>query len=196
MESKIDSIQLQLLTDCKEGAEGGFERLYKHFYSFSMSVCYRYVRNEGEAMEIVNDSFLNIYKKIDSFDLSRPFKPWLRRILVNNSINYIKKNSKYLPVDSDEYFEAETASVENDGVQNLSYKELLDLVQELSPAYRAVFNMYVIDGYNHEEIAERLNISINTSKSNLSRAREGLRKKLKKSQLQAVTTGKLWKTKN
>ncbi len=191
MDSEIDGIVHRLLTECKKGTSDSFEKLYKHFYSFSMSVCYRYVRNEGEAMEIVNDSFLKIFKKIDSFDLDRPFEPWLRRILVNNSINYIKKNSKYLAVDREEYFEAEHNAVENDGFQNLSYRELLDLIQELTPAYRAVFNMYAIDGYTHEEIADHLDISINTSKSNLSRARENLRKKLKKSQSEVVVAGKL-----
>lgn len=155
-----------------------------------MSVCYRYVRNEGEAMEIVNDSFLNIFKKIESFDLERPFEPWLRRILVNNSINHIKKNSKHHPVEMEEYYELESISVENDGLQNLSYEELIGLIQELTPAYKTVFNMFAIDGYSHEEIAEHLSISINTSKSNLSRAREVLRKKLKKSLVQVMTTGK------
>lgn len=191
MDSDIERIEHQLLANCKKGTTGSFEKLYKHFYGFAMSVCYRYVRNEGDAVEIVNDSFLNIFKKIDSFDLDRPFEPWLRRILVNNSINYIKKNSRYLPVENEDYFELESTSVENDGYKNLSYQELLDLIKELTPAYRAVFNMYAIDGYSHEEIAEHLGISVNTSKSNLSRARENLRKKLKKSQPQVVTVGKL-----
>jgi len=156
-----------------------------------MSVCYRYVRNEGEAMEIVNDSFLNIFKKIETFDLSRPFEPWLKRILINNSINHLKKNSKYTPIEIEEYTNLESNSVENTGLHNLSYRELMGLIQELTPAYKAVFNMFAIDGYSHEEIAEQLGISVNTSKSNLSRAREVLRKKLKSSQLQVATTGKV-----
>ncbi|MEL7002727.1 MAG: sigma-70 region 4 domain-containing protein, partial [Bacteroidota bacterium] len=103
----------------------------------------------------------------------------------------IKKNKKYKPVEVEEYIDLESNAIENDGLQNLSYKELIALIQELTPAYKAVFNMFVIDGYSHEEIAEELNISVNTSKSNLSRAREVLRKKLRSSQLQVATTGKL-----
>ncbi|MEM7551289.1 MAG: RNA polymerase sigma factor [Bacteroidota bacterium] len=192
MEASINRKERLLIDECRKGTTEGFEKLYKYFYQFAMSVCFRYVKNEGEAMDIVNDTFLHVFDKLDQFDADRSFKPWLRRILVNNSINYIKKYSKHALLENDD--ESDDISnnySENDGLHNLSYNELLELIQELAPAYMAVFNMYVIDGYSHEEISKTLSISINTSKSNLSRARENLRKKLKKSPREIVRAVKL-----
>lgn len=180
----------QLLSECKiQRSMETYEKLYKHFYSFSMRVCYRYLKNEHEAMEVVNDSFLTIFKKIDSYDLSRPFEPWLRRILINNSINFLKKYSKHILLDTDEPESIFMNHAENDGFHDLSYNELLALIQELSPTYRTVFNLYVIDGFTHEEISEKLGISIGSSKSNLSRARENLRHMLRRSNQENAKIG-------
>ncbi len=186
-------IESQLLSSCiKERTEESFEKLYKHFYAFSMRVCYRYLKNEHEAIEVVNDSFMNIFKKIESYDLKRPFEPWFRRILINNSINYIKKYSKHKLSDIDESDAIDMVEhVDNTGFSNLSYNELLDLIQGLSPSYQTVFNLFVIDGYSHEEIAEKLSISINSSKSNLSRARENLRQMLLVSEVETVKIGQI-----
>ncbi|MEO1098672.1 MAG: sigma-70 family RNA polymerase sigma factor, partial [Bacteroidota bacterium] len=135
------------------------------------------------------DSFLTIFKKIDSYDLSRPFEPWLRRILINNSINFLKKHSKHVLLDTDESESIFMDHAENDGFHDLSYSELLALIQELSPTYRTVFNLYVIDGFTHEEISKRLGISIGSSKSNLSRARENLRHMLRRSNQETAKIG-------
>ncbi|MEM7107800.1 MAG: sigma-70 family RNA polymerase sigma factor [Bacteroidota bacterium] len=175
----------QLLFECQQkGSMESYEKLYKHFYGFAMRVCYRYLKNEHEATEVVNDSFLTVFKKIDTYDLSRPFEPWLRRILINNSINFIKKHSKHVLLETDDQEPLHSGYIENEGFHDLSYNELLSLIQELSPTYRTVFNLYVIDGYTHEEIAEQLSISVGSSKSNLSRARENLRERLRRNDLE------------
>ena len=155
MVSEQHGVERQLLSDCqKKGSMESYEKLYKHFFGFSMRVCYRYLKNEHEAMEVVNDSFLNIFKKIDTYDLSRPFEPWLRRILINNSLNFLKKHSKHVLLETDDSESVHLDHAENDGLHDLSYNELLALIQRLSPMYRAVFNLYVIDGFTHEEISE------------------------------------------
>ncbi len=187
MISDQKGIESQLLSSCiSERTEENFEKLYKHFYGFSMRVCYRYLKNEHEAIEVVNDSFMAIFKKIDSYDLKRPFEPWFRRILINNSINYIKKYSKHALSDIEESDTVDIEHADNAGFSNLSYNELLDLIQRLSPSYQTVFNLFVIDGFSHEEIAEKLSISINSSKSNLSRARENLRKMLSQEETEKI----------
>lgn len=121
----------------------------------------------------MNNGFLKIYKNISKYDESYDFKPWFKTIMVNTAINYVKKMKKYKAEVNLE--EASTFSTSNDILSKISFKELLGTIQSLSVGYRTVFNMYVLDGYKHEEIAEQLGISINTSKSNLSRAKLRLR---------------------
>ena len=121
----------------------------------------------------MNNGFLKIYKNISKYDESYDFKPWFKTIMVNTAINYVKKMKKYKAEVNLE--EASTFSTSNDVLSKIAFKELLGTIQSLSVGYRTVFNMYVLDGYKHEEIAEQLGISINTSKSNLSRAKLRLR---------------------
>jgi len=132
----------------------------------------RYVDNESEAVSIVNDGFLKFFKYIKKYDLEKPFKPWFRKILVNTAINQIKKQKKFkMEVQMQE---TNNISTQEDALSIISYKELMAMVQSLSLAYRTVFNMYVIDGFKHREIAEKLGITVSTSKSNLTRARAKL----------------------
>ena len=148
--------------------------LYKQFYSYAMSICMRYTRNYDDAVEVINDSFLKVFMRIEQYDQQREFKGWFRRILINCSIDKIKKEMKtrnQVPVDE---IDPPSISISPEGTQD--HKEILMLIQKLSPAYRSVFNLYVIDGYTHEEIAKTLGISIGTSKSNLAKARMRLKK--------------------
>ena len=150
--------------------------LYRQFYSYGMSIAIRYIHDENEAVEIVNDSFMKAFKNLSKYDQKVNFKPWFRKIVVNTSIDQIKK-IKRLQMKTD-INEAEQISVKEEILSRIGYKELMDIVQTLSLAYRTVFNMYVIDGYKHNEIAEKLGISVGTSKSNLSKARVVLQKKI------------------
>jgi len=131
------------------------------------------VDSEAEAISVVNDSFLKVFRNAKKFNLEEPFKPWFRQIVVNTAINHIKQQKKFKQEVSME--EAKNIASGEEILSYINYKELIALVQSLSAAYRTVFNMYVIDGFKHEEIAKKLGISVSTSKSNLTRARAKLR---------------------
>ena len=147
--------------------------LYKAFYGFAMAICLRYTGNRDEAAEVMNQGFMKVFTKIESFDQSRPFKAWLGRIMMNVSIDHYRANFKMAYAE-----ELENAEHLDDGSftdSNLNYQDLLTMVQQLPQAYRTVFNLFAIDGYSHEEIAEMLKINVGTSKSNLFKARQKLK---------------------
>lgn len=147
------------------------------YYAYGMSICIRYSDNRDEAAEILNEGFMKIFTNIQKYDFSMPFKPWLRRILINCSINNYKIKVKRQQEVS---LENSTEKDDQEGIlSGIAYHEIIDMIQKLSPAYRTVFNLYVIEGYKHEEIAEMLGISVGTSKSNLSKAKQNLREILK-----------------
>lgn len=148
--------------------------LYQEFYSYGMSICLRYADNRDEAAEILNDGFMKIFQNIKRFDLARPFKPWLRRIMVNTAINHYHQKQRELK--TDELDNAKYHSEQENILAGISYQEIIVMLQKLSPAYRTVFNLYVIEGYKHEEIASMLGVSIGTSKSNLFKAKEQLKR--------------------
>lgn len=148
--------------------------LYQEFYSYSMSICLRYADGRDEAADILNEGFLKIFTGLDKFDLNKPFKPWLRKVIVNTAVNHYHQKKRQIQAE-----EIDTAHNESDTesiLSGISYQEVIELLQKVSPAYRTVFNLHVIEGYTHEEIAMMLNISAGASKSNLFRAKEQLRK--------------------
>jgi RNA polymerase sigma factor (sigma-70 family) len=185
VENLDDHTLVSLIDGCKKHIRGSQKMLYEHFYSFSMRICLRYSFQQEDAIEILNDGFMKVFSKIDKYDPALSFQGWLRKIMVNTAIDHYRKNKKYLknkPIDELNGEEQDNISDSNDSiVAKLSYSEIIGIVQQLSPSYRAVFNLYVIDGYNHKEIAEKLGITEGASKSNLSKARERLRQMLKKS---------------
>ncbi|GIV35928.1 MAG: DNA-directed RNA polymerase sigma-70 factor [Cyclobacteriaceae bacterium] len=166
-----------LIEGCKRNDRRCQRQLYNAYYGYCFSVCARYCRTSEEAREVTNDGFMKIFQKIDQYKPDTSFKAWIRRIMINASIDHYRKEKKH-------YYQ-QTADlvlhkliVPPDAVNELSHKELIALVQSLPPAYRMVFNLYAIDGYTHEEIGAILGISAGTSKSNLSKAREQLRRML------------------
>ena len=180
MNPEADEQLLELLRVCARADRTGQETLYRRFYGYALGVCLRYSRSHDEALEILNDGFLKVFTRINKYDPGRSFKGWLRKILINTALDHYRKHRRR--------YQAEQYSVGENGPQfvvavnvlnQLAYEDILALVQQLSPAYRTVFNLYVIDGYTHEEIAETLEISVGTSKSNLSKARANLRGKIK-----------------
>lgn len=146
-----------------------------------MAICDRYTNKQDDAVEILNDGFLKIFKDIHNFkpaytDVVSSFKGWLRKIMIYTAIDHFRKNQKHQLVSQLEDVTYQLPSVYDDAVNKLSYEEIIRAVQELSPAYRAVFNLFVIEGLSHEEIAEHLGVSTGTSKSNLFKARMQLQK--------------------
>lgn len=143
------------------------------FYAYGMSITLRYADSREEAAQILNDAFMKVFNNINKYDTDRPFKPWLRRIIVNTAINHYHKNQReeqQVELDSVE----RKLSREQEILSGISYDEIIEMVQQLSPSYRTVFNLYVIEGFKHKEIAEMLGIAVGTSKSNLAKAKKNL----------------------
>src|SRR5690349_19096495 len=150
-----------------------------------MAVCDRYTNNQDDASEILNDGFLKIFKEIHHYrpaytDVVSSFKGWLRKIMVYTAIDHFRKNQKHQMVTQLDNVVYQVATVHEDAIDKISYEEIIRAVQELSPGYRTVFNLFIIDGLSHDEIANQLGISVGTSKSNLSKARRQLQKILYK----------------
>lgn len=166
----------ELLKACKREERLAQKELYRQFYGYAMSVTLRYADDENEAIEIANDAFLKVFMNLNRYDNSLPFKPWFRRILINTAINQVKKKRRFKWTQlMDAEFDIPSTE---DILARIGFEELMKMVRSLSLAYRTVFNMFVIDGYTHEEIATILGISVGTSKSNLSKARQKLRQLL------------------
>lgn len=153
------------------------EVLYKRFYSYGMSVCLRYTARREEALEILHDGFMAVFTHPEKYDPVRPFPPWFRRALINLCINHYKKHQKDV-VDTGLDYQVDSQDSSPGVLDELNYSDLIWAIQKLPDAYRTVFNLFAIEGFSHEEIAEMLGIQIGTSKSNLARARMKLREML------------------
>ncbi|WP_462241026.1 RNA polymerase sigma factor [Ferruginibacter sp.] len=175
-----DELNLQI-KGCALNQRESQKKLYNSFYGYAMSICDRYTSREEDASEILNDGFLKIFKEIHHFkpvysDVVSSFKGWLRKIMVYTAIDHFRKNNKHKNV-----IELETAIVRlpvevEIAFNKISYDEIIRFIQDLSPAYRTVLNLFIVEGSSHEEIAGQLGISIGTSKSNLAKARKQLQK--------------------
>jgi RNA polymerase sigma-70 factor (ECF subfamily) len=179
-----DPSQLTTIIDgCLRGNREAQKMLYQHYYGYAMSVCLRYSKTREESREILNDGFMKVFTRLGLRDEKSSFKSWLRKIMINSAIDHYRKNSKHYKLEDGDQAIAWMPSHESDAIGDLSHEELIGMVQQLAPAYRAVFNLFVIDGYSHEEIASRLDISVGTSKSNLFKAREHLKAAFKKNNI-------------
>lgn len=163
----------QLVKGCLKDDRLSQKLLYKAYYGFAMGICLRYAANRYEASEIMNQGFYKVFKNLTKYDITKPFKAWLGRIMVNTSIDYYRSNLKIAY--TEELDKAEHINDTDFADRNLNYNELLDMISLLPRAYRTIFNLFAIEGYTHEEIGDMLNISIGTSKSNLHKAREKLK---------------------
>jgi RNA polymerase sigma-70 factor, ECF subfamily len=155
-----------------------FEKIYQELSPKMYGVCLRYASDKDEAKDILQESFIKIYHQLKTFRHDGSFEGWARKVVVNTALEYFRTKTKYRNVplqDFEEVFEIEN---DEDILSDLSFQEMLLLVQELPPTYRMVFNLYAFEGMKHREIAEHLGISEGTSKSNLSDARRILQKKL------------------
>lgn len=178
---KFPDIQLQVLIhECIAPVRDSQKRFYNHFYGYGLTICLRYLPHREDAVEAMNDSFLKIFRDLKSFVprgglIEDSLKAWIRRIFINTSIDHLRRIQKNQTETLDDSSGNEP-SLEETATDALGYKELIEYIGKLSPAYRMVFNLYVMDDYSHEQIAEMLGISVGTSKSNLSKAKMNLRK--------------------
>ncbi|MBX2924127.1 MAG: RNA polymerase sigma factor [Chitinophagaceae bacterium] len=169
---------IDLISGCINNDRQAQERLYKQFYVSMTSICMRYTRNEHDAIEVLHNGFLKVFKHIHQFDqVKASLYTWIRTIMVNTAIDFVRQHHKHarqLELD-----QANEPYIDSEALQKLDAGELLHLVRKLPPATQTVFNLYVIEGYTHKEIGIKMGISEGTSKWHLSEARKLLQKSLK-----------------
>ena len=164
----------QLIEKCLERNALAQKQLYDMYSKRLYGICLRYCHSEEEAQDILQDSFVKIFTKLDTFQYSGSFEGWLRRIVTNTAIEYYRKKIELVNVEeinASPYLSAEEE-------HSLEVEDLLKMIQEMPDGYRVIFNMYAIEGYSHAEISQKMGISEGTSKSQLSRARIFLQKKM------------------
>lgn len=168
----------KLIQGCIDGKRKSQKQLFEKFQRPMFGICLRYAKDYTEAEDIAQEGFVKVFRNISQFKGEGSFVNWMKRIMINTALERYRKMDKlYLVSDYDDYehnYEVE------DVLPNIASKELLGFIQELSPQYRTIFSLYAIEGYSHIEISKMLDISEGTSKSNLSRARAILQKKVEK----------------
>ena len=167
-----------LISGCKAGNRKAQEQLYRAYYRVMINLCLRYTKTETDALEVLNTGFFKVFKSIHRYDAAKAtLYTWIRAIIINSCLDFIKAKQQRL--ETGELDEAAAAHVEPSVIQRLSAAEILELVRQLPPATQAVFNLYVMEGYNHGEIAKLAGISEGTSKWHLSEARKKLQQMIK-----------------
>ena len=164
----------EIVNGCRERNRASQVRLYNLFYNYAMAVARRYVGATNEAEEVVNDAFFKAFTKLDLYGGELSFKSWFRKIIVNTAIDRIRAQKRLPQMQELDYTAADTP-LEAEILTAMTKQQIMKSVDKLPPAYRTVFNMYVVDECSHDEISQMLGISVGGSKSNLSRARQILK---------------------
>jgi RNA polymerase sigma-70 factor (ECF subfamily) len=164
----------QLINDCQKNDRKAQEQLYRLYSPKLFSVCLKYSRNYTEAQDNLQDGFLIIFKKIEQYSFKGSFDGWLKRVIINHVLQQYRQET-FLSLVKEDVPDDDKIEIDD---EDISLEYLLKIIQELPNQYRLVFNLYVLDGYSHQEIAEMLTINLGTSKSNLARAKMILREKI------------------
>lgn len=183
-----ESKQLQALIDgCLKGDRRSQEAIHKMFYGKLKAVCMRYTRDNDQAMDIVQDGFIKAFNSLERYTGVGSFEGWMRRIIVNLCIDRFRKLKRdYVLLEDNSTLENREDEQDEDNddedseIYNITQEQIIEAMQQLSPAYRTVFNLYVFENFSHQDIAEALEISIGTSKSNYAKARKNMKKLLSK----------------
>jgi len=172
----IENDERKFIQACIREEEWAQKQLYEQFYSSMYPVCLRYAVDDDEALDILHEGFIKIFRHISKYNIGTSLSAWIRRIMVNTSIDYYRKKTRRRTENLDDA--RAVSNTDPDVISQISADEIISALQQLSPAYRAVFNLYVIEGYAHKEIADQLGITESTSRSNLVKARAKLRQLL------------------
>lgn len=165
----VEFNERDLIQACVRKERWAQKALYEHFYSQMLGVCLRYSNNDDDALDILHEGFIKVFGNIRKYQTGTSLNAWIRRIMVNTSIDFYRKNIRRR---TENIEQAHSLSTEQaDAISQCTEKEILKAVQQLTPAYRTVFNLYVIEGYSHKEVGDLLNITESTSRSNLVKAR-------------------------
>lgn len=162
---------------CLKNRSNGQERLFKRYYGFAKSISLRYASNSDESEEMIQDGFMKVFANLAKYDASQSFEAWFRTVVVRTCIDYHRKYHE--KVNFQDINEIYHLSYDDDLLDRLSAEEILGLIQKLSPAYRAVFSLNIVEGYSHAEIGKMLGINESTSRSNLAKARMKMQEMIK-----------------
>ncbi|AWV99585.1 RNA polymerase sigma factor [Arcticibacterium luteifluviistationis] len=168
----------EILDGCLKKRSSAQKHLYERFYGFAKSIALRYASSSDEVQEMMNDGFLKIFSKLELYDRNQSFEAWFKTVMVRTCIDYYRKNhSRVGMVDIDDLH---YLSYDDNLLAKLSAEEILDLMKHLPPSYRAVFSLFIVEGYSHAEIGKMLGINEGTSRSNLSKARVKMQELIKR----------------
>lgn len=171
----------EIIEGCVNGDSKSQQAVYQKFYGRMLGACMRYAKDREEARDILQDGFLKVFTNIRSYTGTGSFEGWIRKVIINTALDYIRKNKKLVQYADSDYVEENAEEIiddESNGQLDISAEEIMKAVQQLPTAYRTVFNMFVVDGFSHQDIADQLGINIGTSKSNLSKAKMHLKRTL------------------
>ncbi|MBT3174031.1 MAG: RNA polymerase sigma factor [Lentimicrobiaceae bacterium] len=167
----------ELIEKCLENDRTSQYRFYEYYSTRVFGVCLRYAKNFADAEDILQEGFVKAFKYLQDYSGKGSMESWIRRIMVTTSLNYYKKKNM-LNKDVDPENTNILINKDYEGLSDMSHEEILELIRELPYGYQTVFNLSTIEGYSHKEISEIMQISVNTSKSQLSRAKQVLRNKI------------------
>jgi RNA polymerase sigma factor (sigma-70 family) len=168
----------EIIKGCLAGNRRDQELLYRRHASKLYAVCLQYSGNNEEARDILQEGFIKIFENLGNFKYEGSFEGWIRRITVNTALEKYRSRTSLYRVDDIDQVPEQDAEPDNQDYAGLEAADLLEIIRELPPKYRMVFNLFAIEGYSHKEISDMMNISEGTSKSNLSRARTILQKRV------------------
>ena len=156
------------------------KKLYDTYASLLYAICLRYLKNTDDAKDALQDGFIKIYQKIDEYKNEGSFEGWIKRVIVNTCLQEIRNRKKIVFTEKDELKEDVniTDEIEENYFEGITPGQLFEIIKELPDGYRTIFNLFVLDGFNHKEISEQLSITEGTSKSQLARAKKHLRDKI------------------
>lgn len=181
-----------IISGCFNNQPRSQKLLYERYYGYAFKIVFRYIYRYEKSADVVNDGFVKLFSHFERFsyeeseDVERMLMGWIRKIMVNTAIDELRRKNMIPEIGGIPDFVWEEADMGESAEQKLYYKELIILIKELPPSYQVAFNMYVIDGFSHQEIADKLRISIGASKSNLAKARAHLKKKLNNNDTQEL----------
>ena len=170
---KLAKSEEDFIQACINGERWAQRKIYEDNYSYMLPVCLRYAIDDNEALDILHEGFIKVFRHISKYTPGTSLTAWIRRIMVNTAIDYYRKQSKRRTTDLDTVYDM--TDNEPDIISEMSAEEILKALQKLTPSYRTVFNLYVVEGFSHKEIAKELGITESTSRSNLVKARGKLR---------------------
>lgn len=170
--------QSQLIAGCANGDNRSQKKVFETFYGKMLVVCLRYTNGVDEAKDVLQDGFIKVFDKIGKFDGKGSLEGWIRRVIVNTAIDTIRKNKSNMFTSFEDQERKLSDTIEEETIENefeFSANDVMEALHQISPAYRTVFNLYILEGHTHKEIAHKLGISDGTSKSNLAKAKQRIK---------------------